>query len=71
VPMIQIDLQKLTEEQRAELRQRTVAAVAEAIGSPYPYISVVIRESEPTNIVEAGGWGPYDAREIIDQESAK
>lgn len=67
MPMVQIDLQKLTESQRDELRRRAVAAVAEAIGSPYPYVSIVIRESEPTNLVEAGGWGPYDDRETIEQ----
>jgi phenylpyruvate tautomerase PptA (4-oxalocrotonate tautomerase family) len=70
MPMIQIDLQPLNDDQRAELRTRVVAAVSNAIGSPYPYVSVVIREWEPTNIVEAGGWGPYDRREIIPQEDA-
>jgi phenylpyruvate tautomerase PptA (4-oxalocrotonate tautomerase family) len=65
MPMIQIDLQPLSNEQRAELRSRVVAAVSSAIGSPYPYVSVVIRESEPSNIVEAGGWGPYDRRELL------
>jgi phenylpyruvate tautomerase PptA (4-oxalocrotonate tautomerase family) len=65
MPMIQIDLQPLSNKQRAELRSRVVAAVSSAIGSPYPYISVMIRESEPSNLVEAGGWGPYDRRELI------
>ena len=65
MPMIQIDLQPLNDAQRAELRKRVVAAVSNAIGSPYPYVSVVIRESEAPNIVEAGGWGPYDRRELI------
>jgi phenylpyruvate tautomerase PptA (4-oxalocrotonate tautomerase family) len=65
MPMIQIDLQRLSNEQRTELRSRVVAAVSSAIGSPYPYVSVVIREADPSNIVEAGGWGPYDRRELI------
>jgi phenylpyruvate tautomerase PptA (4-oxalocrotonate tautomerase family) len=65
MPIIQIDLQPLSNEQRATLRSRATAAVANAIGSPYPYISVLIRESEPSNLVEAGGWGPYDHRELI------
>jgi phenylpyruvate tautomerase PptA (4-oxalocrotonate tautomerase family) len=65
MPMIQIDVQPLSNEQRAELRSRVIAAVSGAIGSPYPYISIVIRESEPPNLVEAGGWGAYDRRELI------
>jgi phenylpyruvate tautomerase PptA (4-oxalocrotonate tautomerase family) len=63
MPIIQIDLQPLSDEQRAELRSRVVAAVSRAIGSPSAYVSVIIRESEPANLVEAGGWGPYDSRE--------
>jgi phenylpyruvate tautomerase PptA (4-oxalocrotonate tautomerase family) len=65
VPMIQIDVQPLTAQQRAELRSRVVAAVSAAIGSPGAYVSVVIRESEPANLVEAGSWGPYDRREPV------
>jgi phenylpyruvate tautomerase PptA (4-oxalocrotonate tautomerase family) len=65
VPLIQIDLQPLNPQQRAELRWRVVAAVSKAIGSPSAYVSVVIRESEPSNLVEAGGWGPYDGREPV------
>jgi phenylpyruvate tautomerase PptA (4-oxalocrotonate tautomerase family) len=65
MPMIQIDLQPLSDEQRAELRNRVTAAVSRAIGSPVPYISVMIRESEPPNLVEAGGWGPYNHRELL------
>ena len=65
MPLIQIDLQPLSDGQRAELRSRVTAAVSSAIGSPYPYISVVIRESEPSSLVEAGGSGPYDHRELI------
>ena len=65
MPLIQIDLQPLSDEQRAELRSRVTAAVSSAIGSPYPYISVVIRESEPSSLVEAGGCGPYDHRELL------
>jgi phenylpyruvate tautomerase PptA (4-oxalocrotonate tautomerase family) len=65
VPLIQIDVQPLNEEQRAELRARAVAAVTGAIGSPAQYVSVVIRESEPANLVEAGGWGSYDRRQMI------
>jgi len=63
MPIIQIDLQPLSDKQRAELRSRAVAAVSRAIGSPSDYVSVIIRESEPANLVEAGGWGPYDSRE--------
>jgi phenylpyruvate tautomerase PptA (4-oxalocrotonate tautomerase family) len=63
MPLIQIDLQPLSDMQRAELRSRVVAAVSRAIGSPSAYVSVIIRESEPANLVEAGGWGPYDSRE--------
>jgi phenylpyruvate tautomerase PptA (4-oxalocrotonate tautomerase family) len=66
VPLIQIDVQPLTQEQRAELRARVVAAVTGAIGSPAQYVSVVIRESEPSNLVEAGGWGSYDRRQMIE-----
>jgi phenylpyruvate tautomerase PptA (4-oxalocrotonate tautomerase family) len=63
MPLIQIDLQPLSDEQRAELRSRVMAAVTRTIGSPSAYVSVIIRESEPGNLVEAGGWGPYDSRE--------
>jgi phenylpyruvate tautomerase PptA (4-oxalocrotonate tautomerase family) len=62
MPLIQIDLQPLSDKQRAELRSRVVAAVSRAIGSPSAYVSVIIRESEPANLVEAGGWGPYHSR---------
>ncbi len=65
MPLIQIDLQPLSDNQRAELRSRVVAAVSCAIGSPYSYITVVIRESQPSNLVEAGGWGPYNRRELL------
>jgi phenylpyruvate tautomerase PptA (4-oxalocrotonate tautomerase family) len=65
MPIIQIDLQPLNDEQRAELRTRVVDAVSNAIGSPPLYVSVVIRESEPSNLVEAGGCGPYDNRELV------
>lgn len=71
MPMIQIDLQPLNDEQRAELRTRVVAAVSNAIGSPYPYVSVIIRESEPPNLVEAGGWGPYGRRKMIPDPQAE
>jgi phenylpyruvate tautomerase PptA (4-oxalocrotonate tautomerase family) len=65
MPIIQIDLQPLNDEQRAELRTRVVGAVSNAIGSPDRYVSVVIRESEPSNLVEAGGCAPYDNRELV------
>jgi phenylpyruvate tautomerase PptA (4-oxalocrotonate tautomerase family) len=65
MPLIQIDLQPLSDQQRSELRSRVVMAVSSAIGSPPQYVSVVIRESPPANLVEAGGWGPYDRRENI------
>jgi phenylpyruvate tautomerase PptA (4-oxalocrotonate tautomerase family) len=67
MPIIQIDLQPLNDKQRAELRSRVVAAVSNAIGSPLAYVSVIIRESEPANLAEAGGWGPYDSRELSQQ----
>jgi phenylpyruvate tautomerase PptA (4-oxalocrotonate tautomerase family) len=63
MPLIQIGLQPLNDKQRTELRSRVVAAASSAIGSPPAYVSVIIRESEPANLVEAGGWGPYDSRE--------
>lgn len=65
MPMIQIDVQPLSDQQRAELRARAVAAVANAIGVPDRYVSMIIRESEPAGLVEAGGWGEYDRREMI------
>jgi len=65
MPLIQIDLQPLSDQQRSELRSRVVMAVSSAIGSPPRYVSVVIRESAPANLVEAGGWGPYDSREDV------
>lgn len=64
MPLIQVDLQPLNDKQRAELRSRVVAAVSSAIGSPPAYVSVIIRESEPASLVEAGGWGPYESREL-------
>ena len=63
MPMIQLDVQPLDDDQRRELRHRCVAAVCDAIGSPDPYVSVIIRESQPGNLVEAGGSGPDEARE--------
>jgi phenylpyruvate tautomerase PptA (4-oxalocrotonate tautomerase family) len=66
MPLIQIDVQPLDEMQRAELRTRAVAAVIDAIGSPARYVSIVIRESEPSSLVEAGGCGAYDQREMIE-----
>lgn len=65
MPIIQIDVQPLNEPKRAELRARVVVAVSAAIGSPDQYINVIIRESHPTNFVEAGGWGPYGKRQPI------
>ena len=65
VPIVQIDLQPLNDDQRAELRTRVVAAVSNAIGTRYQDVSVVIRESEPENLVEAGGSGPYDRWEPV------
>lgn len=62
MPIIQLDVQRLTDQQRAELRRRVTEAVHRTIGSPYDYINVAIRESEPPNLVEAGGWGPYGGR---------
>jgi phenylpyruvate tautomerase PptA (4-oxalocrotonate tautomerase family) len=65
MPLIQIDLQPLTDQQRSELRSRVVMAVSSAIGSPPQYVSVIIRESDPASLVEAGGWGPYHHREDV------
>ena len=65
MPIIQIDLQPLDDDQRAELRTRAAAAVVRALGTPDAYVSIIIRESEPSNLVEAGGWGPYNRREAI------
>jgi phenylpyruvate tautomerase PptA (4-oxalocrotonate tautomerase family) len=65
MPLIQIDLQPLSDQQRSELRARVVMAVSSAIGSPARYVSVVIRESAPASLLEAGGWGPYDRREDV------
>jgi hypothetical protein len=67
MPMIQLDVQPLTQAQRDELRRRAVGVVVNAIGSPDRYVSVIIREHEHVQLVEAGGMGPYDARELIEQ----
>ena len=66
MPIIQLDVQPLTGEQRAELRRRAAAAVHDSIGSPYAYINIAIRESPPANLVEAGGWGRYGDRHTLD-----
>lgn len=65
MPLIQMDVQPLSDEERAALRTRSVSAVCTAIGVPDRYVSIVIRESEPPNLVETGGWGPYESRELI------
>ena len=65
MPMIQIDVHPLSDQQRSELRERAVPVVANAIGVPERYVSIIIRESEPANLVEAGGWGAYAHRELI------
>jgi phenylpyruvate tautomerase PptA (4-oxalocrotonate tautomerase family) len=65
MPLIQLDVQPLTDDQRADLRTQAVAAVSEALGSPSACVSVVIRESNPANLVEAGGWGAYHSREVM------
>jgi phenylpyruvate tautomerase PptA (4-oxalocrotonate tautomerase family) len=70
MPLIQFDVQPLNDAQRAELRTRAVAAVSDAIGVPDPYVSIVIRELEPANLVECGGWGEYDRREMIESAHA-
>jgi phenylpyruvate tautomerase PptA (4-oxalocrotonate tautomerase family) len=66
MPIIQLDVQPLTDQQRAELRVRVTEAVHRTIGSPYAYINVAIRESGPANLVEAGGWGPYHDRHPLE-----
>lgn len=65
MPMIQIDLQPLIEEQRDQLRRRVAAAVSASIGVPYSYVSLAIREWPAENLVEAGGWGRYDRRVLL------
>jgi phenylpyruvate tautomerase PptA (4-oxalocrotonate tautomerase family) len=65
MPIIQLDVQPLTGDQRAELRRRAAAAVHHSIGSPYAYINIAIRESDSSNLVEAGGWGRYDDRHYL------
>ena len=62
--MIQIDLQPLSDEQRAELRRRVTVAVANAIGSPVAYVSVIIR-SQNLQPGRGGRLGPYDRRELM------
>jgi phenylpyruvate tautomerase PptA (4-oxalocrotonate tautomerase family) len=68
MPIIQIDVQPLTEEQRAELRGRAADAVHRFIGAPYSYINIAIPESEPSNLVESGGWGHYDDQHSLSNE---
>jgi phenylpyruvate tautomerase PptA (4-oxalocrotonate tautomerase family) len=65
MPLIQIDVQPLGDEQRRELLARAVAAVMAALGTPGPYVSIVIRESVHSNLVEAGGSGEYERREPV------
>lgn len=66
MPIIQIDVQPLSAEQREELRTRAAAVVHKAIGSPYDYISIVIREWPSEALVEAGGVGPYHDRVTLE-----
>ena len=68
MPIIQIDVQPLTAEQREELRTRAAAIVHKAIGSPYDYISIVIREWPSEALLEAGGTGPYAKRTVLTPE---
>lgn len=70
MPLVQIDVQPLNDDQRAELLRRAVTAISDAIGAPGTYVSIIIRESEPSNLVEAGGSGPYDHREAIGLRAA-
>jgi phenylpyruvate tautomerase PptA (4-oxalocrotonate tautomerase family) len=65
MPLIQIDVQPLTAAQRREMREQVVQAVSDTIGSPPDYVSLVIRESAPDQLVEAGGSGPYDDRRPV------
>jgi phenylpyruvate tautomerase PptA (4-oxalocrotonate tautomerase family) len=69
VPQIQIDVQPLTDDQRSALRERTARAVTAAIGSPTEYVNVVIRESAPSHLVEAGESGTYQDRGLISGEA--
>lgn len=71
MPLIQNDLQPLDDARRPELRKRAVAPVVSATGSPDPYVSVVIRESGPSNLTEAGGLGSCDRRELIAEEHSE
>jgi phenylpyruvate tautomerase PptA (4-oxalocrotonate tautomerase family) len=66
MPIIQLDVQPLTDQQRSELRIRITEAVHRTIGSPYAYINVAIHESAVANLVEAGGWGPYHNRQPLE-----
>jgi 4-oxalocrotonate tautomerase family enzyme len=55
MPLIQIDFQtRLTADQKRTLTRRVRKTVNDALGSPDPYISVVIREWPPENVVESG-----------------
>ncbi len=55
MPFIQMDFRtKLTEEQKRTLTRRVRKTVSEALGSPDPYISIVIRKWPEENVVESG-----------------
>jgi phenylpyruvate tautomerase PptA (4-oxalocrotonate tautomerase family) len=66
MPLIQLDVQPLDDDQRAELRERAVMAVCENLGVPDQYVSIVIREVEARNLVETGAWGDYEDRQRIE-----
>lgn len=55
MPLIQIDFgTKLTDEQKRILTGRVRKTVNGALGSPDPYISIIIREWPEDNVVESG-----------------
>jgi len=55
MPLIQVDVKEgLTIKQKRVLTNRIRKEVNAALGSPDPYISIVIRESGPSGLVESG-----------------
>lgn len=55
MPLIQLDFRtELTGDQKRTLTQRIRKSVNSALGSPDPYISVVIRVWPEENVVESG-----------------
>lgn len=62
MPLIQVDVKKgLSAERKRVLTDRIREDVNAALGSPDPYISIVIRESDPSGLVESGTPKPGEA----------